>query len=50
MFWALFRKKVNLKKNEDPNFERMEICAIFWLPDMKSALKNQSKETYFKGR
>ena len=41
-------KKLCFKKIRDPNCGRMEIFSICWLTDMKSALKNESKETYLK--
>ena len=45
-----FSKKTKLKKIYDLNYRWMEIFSIFWLKDMKSALKNKLKDTDWKSR
>ena len=45
-----FSKITKLKKICDLNYGWMEIFSIFWLKDMKSALKNESKDTGWKSR
>lgn len=45
-----FSKITKLKKICDLNYGWMEIFSIFWLKDMKSALKNESKDTGCKNR